>query len=119
LTGGQIASLLIIKEFQNMGIPSEYLHSLYGWLPTVMPYAFELVLLGFETFLITDLKGNHGIYADSDISDFLFLGAESISSPNIVICLNAIINRIFEANGFEKSEIKFHICHYYHELKTD
>ena len=116
ITGVQLACLLVIHRVKKLGIPSEKLHSFIAWLPRVMPRAFELVTLGFQAFIITDLKGNHALWSDGDLADDLFLAADKKPEANIVICLNDPVNKIYDVMGFERREVKFHIYHGYLEL---
>jgi len=113
LSGYQIASLLVIKEFRNMGVPLERLRSLHAWLQKGIPYGFQVAACGFQVFLMTDLNGRHAIWSDGDFADDLILGAESRRTANIVICLNPIINQVNESVGVEKKEIYWHFFHCY------
>jgi len=116
ITGVQLACLLIIKRIKELGVPSDKLHSFIAWLSDVMPRAFELVLLGFQTFIITDLKGNHALWSDGDLADDLFLAADTKPEANVVICVNEPINKVFSVMGHEKKEVQFHLFHGYFEL---
>jgi hypothetical protein len=116
ITGTQLACLLILKRVKELGIPSEKMHSFIAWLPTVMPHAFELVILGFQAFIVTDFKGNHALWSDGDLADDLFLAADKKPEANVVICVNEPINTVFEIMGQEKKEVQFHMFHAYFEL---
>ncbi|ABN57091.1 MULTISPECIES: hypothetical protein [Methanoculleus] len=119
LTPTKLASLRIIGEFRKSGIPLEKLRSLYAWLLEAMPYAFTIVGSGFQAFLITDLNGRHAIWSDGDLADDLILSPDVSKRPNVVLCLNDIINDIFEKVGFERREIQWHFFHTYLEFSEN
>jgi len=115
LTGYRIASLLVIQELQKMGIPSERLRFLYAWLEKAIPYGFEVAACGFEVYLMTDLNGRNAIWSVGDFADDLIMCGEG-RTPNIVLCLNPIIDKVNAAFGFEKKEIQYHFFHTYQEF---
>jgi len=71
---------------------------------------------GFQAFLITDLEGRHAIWSDGDLADDLILSPDVSKQPNVVLCLNDIINDILEEVGSERQEIQWHFFHSYLEF---
>ena len=116
LTPAKLASLRVINEFRKKGIPLEKLRSLYAWLLKATPHAFMIVGSGFQAFLITDLEGRHAIWSDGDLADDLILSPDVSKQPNVVLCLNDIINDILEEVGSERQEIQWHFFHSYLEF---
>lgn len=115
ITPVKVASLRVIDEFRKKGIPLEKLRSLYAWLLEAMPHGFTIVGCGFQAFLITDLEGRHAIWSDGDFADDLILSPDVSKKPNVVLCLNDIINDILEKIGSERQEIQWHFFHAYSE----
>jgi hypothetical protein len=114
LNGYNIASLLIIQEFRNMGIPAERLRSLYAWLQKAVSHGFNIAACGFPVYLMSDLNGRHAIWSVGDFADDLIICGEG-RKANVVLCLNPIIDKVNTAYGIEKSEVKFHFFHTYQE----
>ena len=112
----QLTALLIVLEVRQLGIPPEKLRPLYTWLQDSIEFAFELVSAGFQAFLITDLREHFAIWSDGDLADDLILGAGDRSHGVIVLCLNHIINRIFEGMGIGRRPVRWHFFHTYTEF---
>ncbi len=109
-------ALQIVAQLREIGVPIEHLRSLYVWLQDGIDFAFKLVLLGFQAFLVTDLHGRHAIWSDGDLADDIIIGAEYNSKPNIIICLNKILNDFWKANGLEEQNLTWHFFHSYKEF---
>jgi hypothetical protein len=80
-----------------------------------MRWAFELVILGFQAFLITDMNGRFAIWSDGDFADDFILGAEDRERAIVSICLNKFINDMLTEGGYEKRPLRFHFFHTYLE----
>lgn len=115
LNGQQLASLIVVKKLHQLGVPIEKLSPLLAWLQGAIEFAFTLVAHGFQAFLITDLKEHFAIWSDDDLADDLILGAEDKAEAKIVMCLNQIINDVFQAYGQERIPIQWHFFHAYAE----
>jgi len=116
LTVGQMIALKSIARIGEMGVPVAKLRSLFEWLQESIDYAFTLVRLGMQAFLVTDLKGRHAIWSDADFADDVILGAENQDEPAIVLCLNKFINDAWRAHGLSPAPLRFHFKHSYYEI---
>ena len=117
LDGRQVFALLVLRELRQLDIPIDRLRSLYAWLVESAPWALELVALGFQAFLITDLEGRHAIWTDSDLADDLFPGAYASAQAHVVMCLNTPIHKVMEKPEPTASDIKWNLVHMYAELE--
>jgi hypothetical protein len=114
-TVSQVAAIQIISRIRNMGLPVKRLSPLYAWLQNGIHFAFTLVALGFQAFLITDLEQHFAIWSDSDLADDLFAGAEDSDRVCLVLCLNKIINDLLVVNGLERQPLRWNLFHIYEE----
>jgi hypothetical protein len=115
LTGGQVFSLLIIGHIKKLGVSIDRLCSLYIWLQDHIEEAFHSVTEGFQTFLVTDLRGQHAIWTDGDLVDNIIMGANEKDNANIIICLNKILNDIMVKKGYKKATVHWHLFYNYAE----
>jgi hypothetical protein len=116
LTVGQMIALRSIEKVAKMGVPPTKLRSLFEWLQGSIEYAFTLVGVGMQAFLVTDLKGRHAIWSDGDFADDVILGAEKSDEAAVVLCLNRFVNDAWEAHGLSRKPLSFHFKHSYHEV---
>lgn len=116
LTAYQIIALEALKRLLELGVSINFLRDLYSWLMKrdVMSNAITLVELGYQTFLIIGSDGP-AIWTDADLADYLFLGSENRKNADAIICLNEIINSIFETLGYDKQPIKHELFCTYRE----
>jgi hypothetical protein len=115
LNGQQLAALLAAEKVRRLGIPVEKLIPLRAWLEESIAFAFRLVAVGYQAFLITDLKEHYAIWSDGDLADDLILGADEKADGKIVLCLNEIINNVFQVYGIERKTLEWHFFHAYEE----
>ena len=113
----ELVAIRIVAKIHDMDVPVERLRSLYAWLADseTMRYAFMLVVLGFQAFLVTDLNGRHAIWSDADFADDVILGAENREDVSLVVCLNRFVNEVLVEAGSEKNPLRFHFTHAYAE----
>lgn len=115
LTFEQLIALRKIAQLRKIGIQNERLRSLYAWLQNSISFAITIVEAGYQAFLITDLDGQHAIWSDGDLADYLFNGADYKELAEVVICLNKFVNDLWESIGEERRPIHWHIFHSYRE----
>jgi hypothetical protein len=115
ITVGQYAVLQIISEIRKMSIPNERLRALEAWLQENIGSAFRKVAIGLQAFLVTDLKEQYAIWAAGDFADALIIGDEENDRAQIVICLNKIINDLYEELNMDRRLLQFHFIYSYRE----
>lgn len=113
----EVVALRVVAKVLDMGVPVDRLRSLYAWLSDeeTMRWAFTLVVLGIQAFLVTDLDGRHAIWSDGDLADDVILGAEDRRRANLIMCLNPFVNDVLQEAGAEKSALRYHFVHTYAE----
>jgi hypothetical protein len=117
LTPREAGALLVVREIGKLGVPLDKVRALYIWLREHgISRAGELVSHGFQTFLITDLDGGHAILSDGDLADDLIMGAEGSLRASLVVCVNRVINILFEATGLKPCLVRWHFFHSHEEF---
>ena len=117
ITGKELIALRIIRRIRKLGVPIERLRSLYEFILSSYDHTFIMISVGLQAFLITDLDGQHAIWADSDLADDLIIGGEKDDSAYIVICLNKFLNDFYTEQGLPYLPVKLHFSHGYNELE--
>ncbi|MEZ2224653.1 DUF4365 domain-containing protein [Microcoleus sp.] len=117
LTAYQVIALEALKRLLELGVSMDFSREVYSWLmkKDVMSHAIRLVELGYQTFLIIGSDGKPAIWNDADLADYLFLGSENRKIADAIICLNDIINSLFETLGYDKQPIKHELFYTYRE----
>jgi hypothetical protein len=117
LTAYQVIVFAALNRLLELGLSMDFLREVYSWLmkKDVMSHAITLVELGYRTFLIIGSDGKPAIWNDTDLADYLFLGSENRKIADAIICLNDIINSLFETLGYEKQPIKYELFYTYRE----
>jgi hypothetical protein len=117
ITGKELIALLIIRKIKKLGVPTERLRSLFEFLLSSYDHTFMIISHGMQAFLITDLNGQHAIYADADLADDLIICGEKDDDAYIVICLNKFLNDFYTEQGLPYLPVKLHFSHCYRELE--
>ncbi len=107
-TPHQVIALEALKRLLTLGVSIEILKGLHVWLmkKNIIGNAIRLVELGYQTFLIIGSDGKPAIWTALDLADYLFIGSENRKISDAIVCLNEIINTIFETLGYEKKVVK-------------
>jgi Domain of unknown function (DUF4365) len=116
LTTHQVIALESLKRLLVLGISIDILRGLYAWLmrENIISNAIRTVELGYQTFLILGSDGKPAIWTAFDLADYLFIGSEDRKMSDAIICMNEIINMVFETLGYDKKVVK-HTLFYTHQ----
>lgn len=117
ITGKELIAMRIIAQIKKLGVPIERLRSLYAFILSSYDHIFTIISVGLQAFLITDLNGQHAIWADADLADDLIVCGEKDDNAYIVICLNKFLNDFYTEQGLPYLPVKLHFSHCYHELE--
>ena len=117
ITGKELIAMRIISQIKKLGVPIERLRSLYAFILSSYDHTFTIISVGLQAFLITDLNGQHAIWADADLADDLIVCGEKDDTAYIVICLNKFLNDFYMEQGLPYLPVKLHFSHCYHELE--
>lgn len=103
----QFIAFEVIKRLSLLGISKVLSVKFYRWFMqgNTAHNAIRLVELGYQTFLIIDGEREMSICSAFDLADYIFMGSENQKIPNVILCLNDIVNELFEQLGYERKEV--------------
>lgn len=103
----QFIAFEVIKRLSLLGIGKIFCVEFYRWFmqENVATNTIRLVELGYQTFLIMDSEKKMAIWSAFDLADYIFMGAEKRKNPDVILCLNDIVNELFEHLGYERKEV--------------
>jgi hypothetical protein len=115
LNGRRTLALKVVAAVDELGMPVEHLRSLYAWLELAIDFGVELVTVGMQAYLITDLKDYRAIWSADDLADRIFW-LRGCERPHIVMDLTELITTTLKDWGVKVRPQQFHFIHAYAEM---